>query len=254
MNIEIFGGSERVRSAKNALLESDCGVESIKLLPVPSSRDGVHITGTEILFDDFLEGIESGSFVIGYGIPQFVKDGITARNAACYDAGNDECFLVENAYITAIGALTYLLQSVKKIPCDLKFGIIGYGRIGSALARLLLFLGARVKIFSSKKLTRIELGLCGIDSPAVDLATLESSAFLGLDVIFNTAPTKLSHLFPKRSLPCGVRVFDLASGDSFPGVRGVEYLPSIPDRMYPESAGKTYAACALAAIMDKKVK
>jgi hypothetical protein len=37
-----------------------------------------------------------------------------------------------------------------------------------------------------------------------------------------------------------VRVIELASGENFRGIEGVERLPSIPDRFYGKSAGKTY--------------
>ena len=253
MNIEIFGGSERQHAAKDVISEIGVENESVKILPIPSSRDGYRITGTEIQLDDFLKNLNRESFVIGYGLPQRFKESIESIGAMLYDAGKDEDFLLENAYITAIGALSYILGTSKKIPKDVSFGIVGYGRIGSALVRMLLFFGARVKIFSSKKLTRIELGLCGIDSPEIELASLEASAFDDLDVVFNTAPTNLSHIFPKKRVPEGMRVIDLASGDSFPGVLGVEYLPSLPDRMYPESAGAAYAKYALAKMRKEDI-
>ena len=127
----------------------------------------------------------------------------------------------------------------------MKFGIIGYGRIGSCLTRLLVFLGASVKIFSSKKLTRIELGLCGIETPDIELLDFKCENVSGLDFLLNTAPTDLSYMFPEKRVPSDMRVLDLASGDSFPGVSGVEYLPSLPNRMYPLSAGAVYAKRAL---------
>ena len=39
-----------------------------------------------ILNYDFLEKIGAGDFVIGYGIPDLIKDGIKMRKAFCYDA------------------------------------------------------------------------------------------------------------------------------------------------------------------------
>ena len=48
-------------------------------------------------------------------------------------------------------------------------------------------------------------------------------------------------LFRSGALPLGVRVIELASGENFKGVSGVERLPAIPERMYPESAAGAYA-------------
>ena len=252
MNIEIFGESERQKSAQKLLLGESLDFESIKLLPIPSSKDGEHITGTEILLKDFLNEVKKGDFVIAYGLPELVKETLASRGILCYDAANDEDFLFENAYVTALGTLGYILTNSKKTPQDMKFGIIGYGRIGSCLARLLLFLGAKVKIFSSKKLTRIELGFCGIDSPEIKVSDFSDMNISELDFILNTAPTNLSYLFPEKQVPVGMRVIDLASGDSFPSVSGVEYLPSLPNRMYPASSGVMYAKRALLWLRNKE--
>ena len=35
-------------------------------------------------------------------------------------------------------------------------------------------------------------------------------------------------------------MIEVASGDNFAGVSGVVRLPSIPDRLYPESSAKLY--------------
>ncbi len=252
MNIEIFGESERQKSAEKLLSSESLECESVKLLPIPTSRDGEHITGTGILLEDFLKEVKRGDFVIAYGLPEAFKNSLSSKGILCYDAASDEGFLLENAYVTAIGTLGYLLTGSKKVPADMKFGIIGYGRIGSCLARLLMFLGARVKIFSSKKLTRIELGFCSIESPEIEISDFSDKNLSDLDFVLNTAPTNLSYLFPEKRVPLGMRVIDLASGDSFPGISGVEYLPSLPNRMYPESAGAAYAKRALLWLRDKE--
>lgn len=253
MDIEIFGGGERVRTAQRWLSDADLKsldrIGNIKILPIPSTRDGERITGTEIRLSDFLLGLSYDSFVIGYGLPQNMKEELEKRHVKFYDGAYDEEFLEENAYITAVGALEYVMQTSKRIPSDMSFGIVGYGRIGSALVRLLLFLGARVRIFSSKPLTRIELGNFGVDSSEIKLTGPELCELSELDVILNTAPTDLSGAFPEKCIPHRMRIIDLASGDSFPGVAGVEYLPSLPDRMYPESAGRVYAERAYIAMM-----
>ena len=251
MNIEIFGEGERQKSAEKLLSCESVDFDSVKILPIPSSRDGEYITGTGIRFDDFINDLKRDEFVIGYGLPKEIREKAEAKGAVCYDAANDEKFLVENAYITALGTLGYVLTTAKRIPSDMKFGIVGYGRIGSCLTRLLLFLGASVRIFSSKKLTRIELGVFGIETPELEVSDFKCENISELDFLLNTAPTNLSYFFPEKRVPPSLRVVDLASGDSFPGISGVEYLPSLPNRMYPESAGAVYARRALLWLRDK---
>ena len=60
------------------------------------------------------------------------------------------------------------------------------------------------------------------------------------DIIINTAPTDLSSSFDKGPLPKGLRVIELASGENFKGIEGVERLPGIPDKSYGKSAGRSY--------------
>ena len=251
MNIEIFGGGERTLAAGRIFSQSELDIENVKIFPVPTTLDGERIVGTEKSLSDISEKINKDSFVIGYGFPKRIKEDFEGRGVRYYDGANDEDFLVENAYITAVGALRYALDTMQKIPRDTSFGIIGYGRIGSALFRLLSFFEARVRVFSRKKLTRIELGSHGIESSELIDENGVAADVSDIEMLFNTAPTDLSSLFPKKSLPSGTRVIDLASGDSFPGVVGVEYLPSLPGRMYPTSAGVAYARCAIRSLSFK---
>ena len=142
--------------------------------------------------------------------------------------------------MTAVGAVGYILTTDSRVPSDLSFGIVGYGRIGSSLVRMLLFLGARVKVFTSRILTRLELGMCGVGSGLNCDTAVGGVDFSGIDILINTAPKNMAEHFGDGKIPPEMRVLALASGDNFSGVSGVEFLPSLPERMYPESAGKTY--------------
>ena len=64
--------------------------------------------------------------------------------------------------------------------------------------------------------------------------------FSGIDILINTAPKDMSASFEGGRIPEGARVIELASGKNFKGVEGVENLPALPERMFPESAGRTY--------------
>ena len=59
----------------------------------------------------------------------------------------------------------------------------------------------------------------------------------GLDVLINTAPAPI---FTKESIPEGLRIMELASGENFAGIPGVEKYPSVPARMFPYSAGRAW--------------
>ncbi len=214
-------------------------VRRLIILPVPTSRDGIHLTATDLTVSEVLGEVGAGDAVAGYGIPKACRDMLTCRGAAVYDAAEDEVFLAANAHLTAIGTIGYILTEFSCAPSNLRFGVVGYGRIGALLVRYLLFFGAKIRIYTTKNLTRLELGECGVetvlverDSPKIDIG--------GIDCLINTAPTPLAASFPKGRIPDGTRVLELASGDNFSGVSGVERLPSIPDRLYGRSAGREY--------------
>ena len=242
MTIETYGVGKRLRAA--ARLCASLSGEHIILLPVPTTKDGKHITATEILLYDTLSGVDEKTHIFGYGLPEEYKKRAEEPGAKVIDLALDEDFLIENAKITAAGALGYILTSTETAPSELSVGVFGYGRIGSALVRLLLFLGAHVRVYTSRKEVRMELARCQIDSEDVGACN-----FSGLDLLINTAPTDMRSYFPLGVLPLGLRVIELASGDNFHGIEGIENLPALPERMFPESAGKAYFAAVKRALL-----
>lgn len=244
MSIETYGTGERLRVAAAELLPNSLG-RHLVLLPVPTTRDGIYVTGTEIPLSETLSGVGEGSFVVGYGMPDSYIADVLGRGAFALELSRDEDFLTENAYITAVGALGYILTTDNRTPSDAVYGIVGYGRIGSRLLRLLLFLGARAVVYTTRQKTQLELCECGTRSVCISDSTDGAFDFSGVDILINTSPRDMSKSFPKGRVPEGMRVIELASGKNFVGVEGVEPLPSLPGRMYPVSAGRAYAAAAL---------
>lgn len=244
MSIETYGTDERLRVAAAQLLPNAVG-RHIVLLSVPTTRDGIHVTGTEIPLSETLSGVGVGSVVVGYGMPASYIADVAARGALALELSKDEEYLTDNAYITAVGALGYLLTTDFRIPRDAVYGIVGYGRIGSRLLRLLLFLGARAVVYTTRPTTQLELGECGVKSVCISDSQGAAFDFSGVDILINTAPRDMSKSFPTGRVPDGMRVIELASGDNFHGISGVEPLPSLPGRMYPVSSGRAYAAATL---------
>lgn len=246
MKIENYGVGGRCAEAMRLLMEWEHtaevpdGIARVILLPIPTSRDGTHLTGSTRLLFEVLSDVGCRDLVVGYSIPDADTEYIRSKGALVCDAAADEEFLCENADITAIGTLEHLLSECDTVPSELCIGIVGWGRIGSALARILLFLGAKIRVYTSKELTRVELGGLGIESRDIDYEHPSLDDLASLDVLINTAPRSLSSAFEGGKVPGGVRVLELASGNNFEGVEGVVRLPSIPERCYPRSAGRAY--------------
>lgn len=243
MKIENYGVGERCAEVMRRLLvlEERCEISKdlsrIILLPIPTARDSIHITGTDKLLSEAVYGVAESDAVFGYAIPKAEKEKMELCGALVYDVLECEDFQKENAYITAIGAIGYILTELKVLPSELSFGVIGYGRIGKELIKLLLFLGARVEVYTSKETTRMELCGCGVKSYLTDYRSRID--IRGIDVLINTAPTDLSACFLPEEMT-DVMIIELASGNNFGDIPGVKRLMSIPDKMYPKSAGAAY--------------
>ncbi len=244
MIIENFGAGARCAETLRLLLCAEAegrlpsSVKRTVLLPIPTTRDKIHLSGTDKLLGEIFSDVGKGDFVAGYGIEEAAKRSMRERGAIVYDALDDEDFLSENAEETAIGALGYILSSTDTAPRDTRFAIVGYGRIGSRLLRLLLFLGAHVKVYTGREKTCLSLCECGVDAHFAERGAPIPTA--DTDILINTAPTDLSASFENKILPPGLRVIELASGENFKGVEGIERLPGIPDKSYGKSAGRTY--------------
>ncbi|MBQ2875657.1 MAG: hypothetical protein IJE25_01465 [Clostridia bacterium] len=246
MEILTYGMGERLRVCSSAVAADYVGDCRIIILPIPTSRDGVHVSGTEVELSEVCREVREGTLVAGYGIPEGVAREILELGGSIYDGSLDEVLISENATLTALGALGYILTELPASPSELSFGIVGYGRIGSRLLRLLLFLGARVRVYSGNSATLRELSELGIE--AVDYRG--SSDFSGLDVLINTAPARIVTKKAIREC-CGLRVIDLASGRYLEGISGLVKLPSIPEKYYPQSAGRLYARRIAEHLKDK---
>ena len=239
MEIITFGTGGRLMQC--AMLLSDYCPEGIAqrliLLPIPTTRDGIFVTGTDLTLEKMLSDLELGTLVAGYGIPDNIKKEAENAGVFVYDAAYDEDFLKENAIVTAHGALGHILSGFTEDISDLEIGIIGYGRIGSELLRLLLLMGADVRVYTTKPHVAKTLGESGVKCEIVgDYVDWGKN-----QLIINTAPAKLIDeelLFGELK---GIRIIDLASGKIFPELSNITKLPSIPEKMYPETAGRIYA-------------
>ncbi len=241
MSIETYGAEGRTRAAARRLREeiSLSSGRHFVLLPIPTTKDKKHIKGTDIPLEETLNTADKDTLIVGYSLPKEYKDSIAALGASVLDLSCDEEFLSENAYLTAIGALAFVLESERAVPKDLRIGIIGYGRIGKELLRLFLFLGASVCVYTTTPTTALKLGESGVYSVCIPKTGGGVCYFSNIDILINTAPTDITRLLGNRGEK-DIKIIELASGENFSGVEKVTRLPGIPEKMFPESSGCAY--------------
>ncbi len=145
----------------------------------------------------------------------------------------DEVFLDKNAYITAECALGFAIMEMKKAINGSKFAIIGYGRIGKHLCKILLSLGAQVCVYARRSESRkmaTEAGAIALDLDVMS-DSLKKSKF---DVIYNTVPQKIITKSITDSLPVKTHAYDLASlPGGFENVDFPKRLLALPGKIMP---------------------
>lgn len=249
MNIRIYGEDARLTECARLLRLADPPAQDILLLPIPVTADGKTLLGTGEPLSAAVEQVRLGTLVAGYAFPAGLARAVTEAGGRVLDVEKDAVFTEDNARISAVGCLGHMLTTSRTAPEDWRVGIIGYGRIGQALCRALLFFGAEVKVYTSREQTRRTLGACGIASErAAYGAAGRTGEYGGLDFLVNTAPTPLLTREDLAAMSPGTRVMELASGHNFPADTEPERLPGIPRRMYPKTAGRLYSEAILRGI------
>lgn len=167
------------------------------------------------------------------------------------DFQDSEAFLTRNAVPSAEGAIHALMSKSPACIGGSQCLLIGYGRIGRALALRLRSLGARVTVAarSAAALANAENDGCAAISMAM-LARHNAYRY-----VFNTVPSPVIGHEALVAMPKNALVIDLAS---FPygidldaaSALGVEAWrePSLPGRHFPETA----AAAMLAVIEEER--
>jgi hypothetical protein len=238
--MKIHSYEDSVRARACADLTRKCGdfgkYDEIILLPIPTTRDGVTLTGSGEKIETALSEAGERTLAVGYELPDRIREELEKRGVGVLDVGLDEEFLKANGELTAEAVLAILLTTEPRAPRDLSVGVVGYGRIGRRITGLLLYLGADVRVYTSRDGVRLELCEFGVASRM----SLGDADLSGLDILINTAPARIFNLGEGGRAAEGLRIIDLASGDNFGDGVKVEKYPSVPAKMFPYSAGRIW--------------
>ena len=150
------------------------------------------------------------------------------------DYSADEGFLDKNAYITAECAVSMALNDLQSTVSEIKCAVIGYGRIGRYLSKMLGSLGSSVTVLARREESRSRARKDGFY--ATEIQQFQNERF---DVVFNTVPVQIISKRVSDRISDKALVYDLAS---LPGGFEDESFPkralALPGKMKPLSAGK----------------
>jgi dipicolinate synthase subunit A len=197
------------------------------------------------------------------------------------DYYEDETLQIRNAHITAEGAVMTAMDLTDRTIHGSRMAVVGYGRIGRMLSRMLVALGAKVTVYSiGRMLSRmlVALGakvtvyarrsdaLAWAETDGCETMLLPASAgdvrpgrlralrslCHGYDVIFNTVPARMLGRDDWKGMERNTLWIELASAPggvdpemarSLAGQTGlrVVWAPSLPGRYAPVGAGEEIA-------------
>lgn len=236
------------------------------LLPLPLTRDGVTVScpldpEARIPLSDIAEAVigTQNVSVLGGCMPPDFADRLrqSIGSARVADYYGSEAVQLKNARITAEGAVMTAMELTDTALLGSRAAVVGYGRIGRSLSRLLVSLGVRVTVCARRAESLAEAWGDGCDT--VDISSgggALSCLAHGYDVIFNTVPACLFDRALLERMDEGTHIIDLASppgcvsaGCGARTSRVVRAL-SLPGRYAPRTAGEVLAEAVLALLKD----
>ncbi len=153
-------------------------------------------------------------------------------NLQLRDYSASEAVQVLNAAITAEGAVGEAIRNSDRTLWDSDALILGYGRIGRALAARLRGLGCRVTVYARREESRAQ----ALAEGCMTLA--EPGEGTGFDFLFNTVPEPIL-----AAAPPGTVCLELASKPGgFRDRRGVLPCPGLPGKTAPLTAARVLKA------------
>lgn len=236
-SIYCAGSSPAIRYAEQALRSRGYACIDVPewntghvLLDVPSFRDGKILRmGGNI--DTLLGSLPKNVTIWGGNLSH-----PSLENYKTVDLLKDEQYLTQNAAITADCALQITSPLLSATWQDSPALVIGWGRIGKCLSKLLKNIGNDVTVASRNPSTRYALQSMGYRT--ADLQSIHNAASQ-YRVVFNTAPDTVIGESEAADWKNCIKI-DLASCKGIAG-ENVIWAKGLPGIHAPESSGKLIA-------------
>lgn len=190
------------------------------LLPIPTGAD---------YLEYYLRQLPVNTFVCGGNL-----DLPPLEMYRTVDFLKDPYYLADNASITADCSLEIVEEKLGPLPRGCPVLILGWGRIGKCLGRILQDKGADVTI-AARKDTDLAM-IHALDCRSIPISTVGEN-LQQYQVILNTVPEMI---LPKMSTRPDCIALELASK---PGMAGPNIIEArgLPGKMAPEASGKLIA-------------
>lgn len=234
-------------------------------LPIPILKDEkyLNVMGEYLINPyDILDLLDENNTVFGGKIPDSMKEYLANNNINYIDYFDIEMFQIQNALLSAEGAIYYAKQRIDTSISNLEIAILGFGRIGKILVYLLHSQGAKITVYARKESDFAWCKLMGLNAVKIEILGNKSKLDIidqNYDIIYNTIPYRIMDENFAKKYNDNTIIIDLAS---FP--YGVDELivkeyklkyyreSGIPGRYAPKSAGEIIAKTILNYISIKE--
>ena len=235
----LTAAAETLKAKGYGVVSRPCKSVTHLLLPVPSLEpDGTIKGGGEL--QALLDALPNNVTVIGGALPPLPGHRII-------DLLKDPEYLARNAYITAHCAIRLAMLQLPVTMRGCKVLIIGWGRIGKCLTRLLRAMEADLTVAARKETDRAIAHALGYN--AVDFTELDGH----LDhyrLIFNTVPSSVLSAEQMSDCRKNCLKIDLASVQGM-DAPDVLWARGLPGKDASESSGALIAKSAIR-LLDRK--
>ena len=235
------------------------------VLPLPVSSDSITLNKIKDLESplnltdlfDFCKGCR----LFGGKLNEKIVLSAKQKGITCYDYYLSEPLQLKNALLTAEACVSLLMQNLPVSIKGARFAILGFGRIGEYLTRILLALGADVTVYARREesLARAELLGAGTSHlRSLDKNTDFRIEFSGeLNAILNTIPSEILTREDLLRVPQNCLLIELASSPGGFSVQdstaiGLKSIvaSALPGKYAPITAGKIIATEIIARLRE----
>jgi len=236
------------------------------ILPLPATQDGKHISmplipdGKAPRLDDVLTFLPAGTLLTGGKMDEKLQKQASDRGLLCFDYFTSEELQQKNALPTAEGALMILMEKLPRVMRGAKIAVIGYGRVGQALAQLLVSVGADVTVAARRREVLAKAAGCGCQPILIENNASLLPLAAGYHAICNTVPHCLFDEGFLRVLCRDTLLMELASTPGGIDAKAAQkhntpvvYALSLPGKYAPVTAGEIIADTVLSKLYEEGV-
>lgn len=235
----LLAAAETLKSKGYGVVNRPCESATHLLLPVPSfETDGTIKGGGDL--QELLNMLPKNITIVGGMLPEI-------PGYRTIDLLNDPFYLANNAYITAHCAVRLAMMRLPITLRGCKVLILGWGRIGKCLTRLLRALEADLTVAARKETDLAMAKALGYS--AIPFEEVETK----LDryrLIFNTVPAPILSSEATAECSDNCLMIDLASKQGIESPNAL-WARGLPGKDAPESSGALIAKTAIS-LLDRK--